>query len=92
MKKLTPKQFRELGFLQELNRQFLHPLGLALETVEHDDGTETFGNVWDFQDDPEGIIFDNSDIDKRKVEFVKILQEDRHALREKILGYVVQDV
>lgn len=26
-------EFRELGFLQEANRQFFHPLGLALEVV-----------------------------------------------------------
>ena len=25
------KEFRERGYLQELNRRFLHPLGLALE-------------------------------------------------------------
>lgn len=51
------KTFRRLGLLQELNRQFLHPLGLALEVVVEDDGSERFGNVWDYRDDPEGIVF-----------------------------------
>jgi hypothetical protein len=32
-------EFREIGFLQELNRQFLHPLGLALETAQDECGT-----------------------------------------------------
>jgi len=92
MKKLTPKQFRELGFLQELNRQFLHPLGLALEIIENDDGTETFGNVWDCQDDPEGIIFDKSFLDETKIKFVKLLQKNKHALRKKSLGFIIQDI
>jgi hypothetical protein len=57
-KRMTPKEFRELGYLQELNRQFLHPLGLALEMViDTDTGAEAFGQVWDYRDDPEGIVF-----------------------------------
>lgn len=31
MKYLGVDEFREIGYLQELNRTFLHPLGLALE-------------------------------------------------------------
>lgn len=30
------KEFRRIGFLQEVNRQFFHPLGLALEVVTED--------------------------------------------------------
>jgi len=62
-KTMTVKEFREQGYLQELNRRFLHPLGLALEVVLHDDGTETFGEVWDSRDDPEGFMFDPKMID-----------------------------
>lgn len=54
---MTPKEFRELGFLRELNRQFLHPLGLALTTVREADGTERFGDVDDRRDEPEGLAF-----------------------------------
>lgn len=32
VKYISAKKFREEGFLQEVNRQFLHPLGLALTT------------------------------------------------------------
>ena len=31
--RMSVKEFRERGFLQELNRLFLHPLGLALEVI-----------------------------------------------------------
>lgn len=32
-KTINIKEFHDLGFLQEANRQFFHPLGLALEIV-----------------------------------------------------------
>ncbi len=32
VKRMDIKEFREMGLLAELNRSFLHPLGLALET------------------------------------------------------------
>lgn len=51
------REFREAGFLQEVNRLFLHPQGLALEVYVDDDGTERLGGVWDYRDDPEGIAF-----------------------------------
>jgi len=54
---LSPAEFRRLGYLQELNRCFLHPLGLALSTDVADDGTETFGAIWDCREDPDGIWF-----------------------------------
>lgn len=56
-KKMSVKEFRELGYLQELNRRFLHPLGLAIEVNRDFDGNEHFGGVWDYRDDPEGMIF-----------------------------------
>lgn len=33
VKRMNVREFRERGYLQELNRRFLHPLGLALEVV-----------------------------------------------------------
>ena len=33
IKRIDIKEFREKGFLQEVNRQFFHPLGLALEII-----------------------------------------------------------
>ena len=68
MKKIDIKEFREKGYLLELNRRFLHPLGMALEiSNDNAEGIEKISGVWDLRDDPEGIIFgefDQSDIDK----------------------------
>jgi hypothetical protein len=50
-------EFVEQGFLQEVNRQFFHPLGLALEVLIDDNGQASLSSIWDFRDDPEGIIF-----------------------------------
>ena len=33
IKRIDIKKFAEMGFLQEANRKFFHPLGLALEII-----------------------------------------------------------
>jgi len=65
------KEFRELGFLQEANRLFFHPLGLALEVIQDADGNERLGGVWDYRDDEEGIMFTDGMIDEQKVRQVE---------------------
>jgi len=57
IKRIDIKEFREKGFLQEVNRLFFHPLGMALEVIVEEDGTESLGGVWDYRDDPEGMFF-----------------------------------
>lgn len=59
IKHLSVKEFRELGFLQEVNRTFLHPRGLALAIVLDMDGNEFLAGIWDYRDHPEGIVFDS---------------------------------
>lgn len=54
------KEFVETGFLQEVNRRLLHRCGLALTVQEGEGFMELFG-VRDVRDDPEGIIFDESE-------------------------------
>jgi hypothetical protein len=51
------RELREAGYLQEVNRRFFHPLGLALEVVQLDDGGYCLGGVWDYRADPNGIYF-----------------------------------
>jgi hypothetical protein len=58
MKYFDIKEFREKGYLQEINRQFLHPLGLALEIKIDDNGIEALGGIWDYRNDKEGIYYD----------------------------------
>lgn len=68
VKRMDIKEFRAFGYLQEVNRRFFHPLGLALEViVDDEDGSERLGGVWDYRDDPEGILFCEGEIDARKI-------------------------
>lgn len=89
-KTMTVKEFREQGYLQELNRQFLHPLGLALEVVVEEDGTMRFGEVWDSREDPEGFIFGWNLIDKEKAAAIEHEQRARSNVRIKHFGYAIQ--
>jgi len=93
VKYISIKEFREFGFLQEVNRQFFHPLGLALEVTTNDDGSESLGNVWDYRDDPEGIVFDKFDeVDFKKARRVAELREQKAKVRLEIFGFVIQPV
>ena len=74
VKRIDIKEFREKGYLQEVNRRFLHRVGLALEVVVDDDGTERLGGIWDYREDPEGICFAEGMINDDKAKFV---QEER---------------
>ena len=93
------KEFREKGYLQELNRRFLHPLGLALEVVIDDDGTEKLGGVWDYREDEEGIYYDisNSDLNRQskfvtKKLFIDTEFDSRFKTRKKILGFDIEPI
>lgn len=81
-------EFVSLGFLQELNRQFLHPHGLAFSL---DVGPqEGFAAVWDQRESPEGIIFDGPSLEK--AQSVERFESDRRNERVKRLGYWIQPV
>jgi len=92
IERMTVKEFREFGFLQELNRQFLHPLGLALEVIiDEEDGSERFGEVWDYRCDPEGIRFAEFSVDEMERGLrIKELQEEKGKTRRSHLGYIIQ--
>ena len=63
VKRIDVKEFRAKGFLQEVNRKFFHPLGLALEVLINDEtGEESLGGVWDYKDDKEGMFFQEKTI------------------------------
>jgi len=71
IKRIDIKEFREKGYLQELNRRFLHPLGLALEIVIEDE-TEKLGGIWDYRNDEEGIFYDLANSDEERIDrFIK---------------------
>lgn len=82
VKKMSIGEFQDLGFLQEANRLFFHRVGLALEIVTevcercNGSGCEQcygrgvvrarLGGIWDYREDPEGIVYspDYMDMDK----------------------------
>ncbi len=88
IKRIDISEFRKMGLVQELNRQFLHPLGLALEVIVEDDGSESLGGIWDYRDDPEGMLYGVLDKEKMKIagQFIAV----QHGKRRKTCGFVVQ--
>lgn len=92
IKLMQVSEFRREGFLQEANRLFFHPLGLALEVNIDDNGDESLGGIWDYRDDPVGIVFGDGVIDKLKADNVQLLFESKRKEREKILPNTIQPV
>lgn len=90
-KELSVRDFRELGFLQELNRSFLHPLGLALAVNIDDEGVETLGPIYDFRDDPVGVLYSPNSISREKRNYVSDLRCSKAKKRIDFIGEVVQD-
>jgi hypothetical protein len=90
VKYIDIKEFREQGFLQEANRLFFHPLGLALEVRIDEQGNETLGGIWDYRDDPEGIIYTMNSIQRDKIDTVN-RERGRHSDRRiEIFGSEIQ--
>jgi hypothetical protein len=90
--RMSIKEFREMGLLAEVNRTFFHPLGLALEvTIDDETGEEKLGGIWDYRDDPEGILFSKehfpTEKNKKAQEFIK----QKHEQRMRNLGFIYQD-
>lgn len=93
IKRIDIKEFRQLGFIQEINRLVLHPCGLALEVIiDEDDGSEKLGGVWDYRDDPEGMAFADYMIAPSKARLVAGLIESKREVREIELGYHIQPI
>lgn len=90
IKKMSVKEFREMGGLQEVNRCFLHPRGLALEVTVDNDGNECFGEIWDYRDDPEGLFFGEGMIDESKIEIFEDLYKSKEATRKRFVGSAIQ--
>lgn len=128
IKRMSPAEFRDLGYLQELNRRFLHPLGMALEVEvavdwTHDDprvialakvigddshyesslplaieilthlqppGSQRFGAVWDYRDDPEGMAYGPGMIDAKKAQRIERERSKLAVTRHDLLGFEVQ--
>jgi len=87
---IDPKEFVDFGHLQELNRGYLHPLGMALAVLEEDDGSVSLAGIIDHRDDPEGMIF--TTVNKDKAERVARERDVKMPVRTKALGFWQQPV
>lgn len=95
VKYMPIQEFLSLGFLQEANRQFFHPCGLALECRQDGDtGEWKLAGVWDYRDDPEGVAFATLDDEDSRAKLGNVLAEmERHAkTRRELFGSVVQPI
>ena len=91
IKRMDIKEFREMGLLAELNRVFLHPLGLALEIIIDDEtGKEKLGGIWDYRDDPEGMLYGKEYFPTEKSKAQGFIKQ-KHEQRMKTLGFIYQD-
>jgi len=84
VKYLDTKALIDDGYLQEVNRQFFHPLGLALELKD------SALRVWDCRADPEGVCFADNVPLRAKATGIAVLEGQRYAARKLALGYWVQ--
>jgi len=86
------KEFYNTGYVHEINRRVLHPLGLALEINEVED--TTLGNYYvitgiqDWREDPEGVSF--SKLNTEKIERIHAEEMKRFPARVAALGYDIQ--
>jgi hypothetical protein len=99
IKYMDIKEFREKGYLQEVNRRFLHPLGLALEIIIDETGTEKLGGIWDYRDDGEGIYYDLKNSDEQRINKFKrnrnFIDSELKIIgdgRLKKLGFVIEPI
>lgn len=93
IKYLSMKELAESGLLQEVNRLFFHPRGLALSVVVDDNSDDyEFGGIFDYRDDPVGCSFGSLDPETchKKASYVYMLQEGKKEAREAELGYLIQ--
>ncbi len=83
------QEFIDEGYLHEINRKFLHPLGLAL-ALDPDNMTNTC--IIDARDDPEGMRFADDTLSADKAANIREVSEKLAGPREAALGYVIQPV
>lgn len=86
MKYLSAEEIRSLGILQEVNRLFFHPLGLAAQ-VNMEDGSLL---IQDHREDPEGVYYAEGVMEPAKRKAFVLFAAERHRQREGALGYVCQ--
>jgi hypothetical protein len=89
--RMTAGEFREAGYLQEINRLFLHPLGLSLET-DFVGTEERFTGFFDHRDEPAGLFFTETIEDDAAEAAMNVCHEalKRASIRVDLLGDLIQ--
>jgi hypothetical protein len=93
-------KFRKEGYLQELNRQFLHPLGMSLiVSIDNDTGKESILGIEDGRSDPKGMFYDfkNYDDDRKTTAlknevYVETQRRKIYKCRDKDVKYGVESI
>lgn len=90
---------RKTGLLFEINRQVLHPLGLAIAVQLPEEGEQDieFGviSILDCTEDPEGLVYGEDTFNNGIEKFQKYMDEEgdaRLASRVDELGFYVQSI
>jgi hypothetical protein len=91
MRTMDLKEFVDLGILQELNRTYLHPMGLAL-AVGIQDEKYFLSGILDYREDDEGMNFTEDALSYEKFLKAKDLFLSKTKAREEKLGYFIQPV
>lgn len=98
IKYMDIKELVEKGYLQEANRQFFHPLGLAL-AVSYDEQSKsyTLAGVIDKRDSEIYYDLENSNLQRimvfnQKKEYIEEQKQIHAEHREKKLGFSLEPV
>ena len=106
-KHMSVKEFADTGLLQEVNRQFFHPRGLALEievlcepefaemapeNVPPDKMLYRLSGIQDFREDPEGIVYGKPNPTLTKAIYAQKLLSDHVDVREQKYGWMIQPI
>lgn len=92
LKTLSIKDFKDFGILQEVNRLFFHPIGLALYIIVDEDDPEkvSLGGILDYRGDPEGVYYGEGFITEKNKLYTKRLREMKREARVAIFGHHIQ--
>jgi len=90
-KTMSLDTFHKQGYLQEINRQFLHPLGLSL-ALKVEDGKREFHAIYDHRDSKEALIFKPGLLEQSKADRVEREQEELGQVRLAGMGFIIQPI
>lgn len=89
----APEYLESTGILFEINRRYLHPVGLHLEVVtDINTGELLLNDLLDCREDAEGVLMTEGEFRIGLSRYQKHLQSVRDVMnkRKKVLGFVVQ--